>query len=131
MTTNQLPPLFIHTPLQSLGGHWHLAGWLKRPEIHGTLELVLVRKIDALSPQISVAKACQYVIPKLTVTTPSGGQVHLQNARATEVTETYELERIDFTFQKIDGTSNEGGITGADSWQNISGGSGGGHKRKK
>jgi type VI protein secretion system component Hcp len=134
MMTNQLPPFFKHTPPQSLGGHWHLAGSLELVETHGNSELILVRKIDALSPQISVAKTCQYVIPKLTITTPSGVQVYLQNAKVTVQTQTSpgggstnELEEVQLTFQTITYTSMQGGISGADSWVAGSGG----HKHKK
>ncbi len=108
-----------------------MAGSLQRAETYGNRELILIRRTDALSPQISAAKTCQYVIPKVTVTTPSGGQVHLQNAKVTEQTVTNELEQIDFSFQKIDVTSNEGGISASDDWQTGSGGGSGGHKHKK
>jgi hypothetical protein len=127
MMTNQLPPFFKHTPPQSLGAHWHLAGSLEHVETHGNGDLTLVRKIDALSPQISVAKTCQFVIPKLTITTPSGGLVHLQNAKVTEQTDTNEVEEIQIVFQKITYTSMQGGISNADGWVTGSGG----HKHKK
>ena len=125
--TNQTDLYFNQLPLQHLGGHWHLAGSLQSVEAHGNGELTVVRKIDALSPQISVAKSCQYVIPKVTITTPTGGQVHLQNAKVTEQTDTNEVEDIEIVFQKIVFTYLGGGIGSADDWATGSGG----HKHKK
>jgi hypothetical protein len=133
MMTNQLPPFFKRMPPQSLGAHWHLAGSLEHVETHGNGELTLVRKIDALSSQISVAKTCQYAIPKLTITTPSGGQVHLQNAKVTVQTRTSPgggstNEQLEIVFQTITYTSTQGGISSADSWLGTSSS---GHKRKR
>ena len=98
---------------QSLGAHWHLNGSLKRPETwifplslkylsEGNGELTLVRRIDALSPHVRAAQTHQLVIPKLTVTTPSGLQVILHHVRVKKQSDTNELERITLTFQKID-----------------------------
>lgn len=130
---NQRPPLFTHIPHQSLGAHWHLAGSLKRgdtglPPLNqsqiplGTGKLILLRRIDALSPQISSAQKNQYVIPKLTVTTPSGQKVNFQNSQVRSQSVTNELEEIEITFQKIEYTWTDSGSSASDDWQIGSGG---------
>ncbi len=112
----------------SLGGHWHLEGSIKPAETglpvlrlrnipQGSGELVLVRKIDVLSPHLSVANTTQFLIPKLTVTTPSGEQINFQKVRIKSKTDTHELERISFTFQKIDITDKVGKKSTFDDWQ--------------
>jgi hypothetical protein len=98
---------------QSLGAHWHLNGSLKRPETgifplslnrlsQGNGELTLVRKFDAFSPHISSAQSHQLVIPKLTVTTPSGGEVIFHHVHIKKQSDVSEYEEIAITFQKID-----------------------------
>jgi hypothetical protein len=98
---------------QSLGAHWHLTGSLKRPETgifpsslnrlsQGNGELTLDRKFDGFSPHISFAQSHQLVIPKLTVTTPSGGEVIFHHVHIKEQSDVYEYEEIAITFQKID-----------------------------
>lgn len=103
-------------PQQTLGGHWQLAGLLKGPIKEDGAGLTLVRTIDALSPQISSARTSHYVIPKLTVITPSGRRFNFQNAQINEQTDTNDLEDISFTFQKIDVTWNDGGKSAKDDW---------------
>src|ERR1700686_3623256 len=114
-------------PYQRLGAHWHLDGSLKSPETgippfsrnylsQGNGELVLDRRVDAFSPHISSAKTNQLVIPKLTVTAPSGLQVNLHNAHVKEQTSTNELEQVSFTFQKIEIEPVNNNKTGTDSW---------------
>jgi hypothetical protein len=135
---NPLKPFFSHMPRQSLGAHWHLAGYLKRGDTGlrpldqsqiplGKGKLILLRRIDALSPQISLAKKKQYVIPKLTVTTPSGQKVNFKNSQVRSQTATNEMEEIQITFQRIEYTCTDGGISASDDWQTGSGGSG--HKK--
>jgi hypothetical protein len=98
---------------QSLGAHWHLTGSLKRPETgispmslehlsHGNGELTLVRKFDAFSQHISFAQSHQLVIPRLTVTTPSGGEVIFHHVHIKKQSDVSEYEEIAITFQKID-----------------------------
>lgn len=116
MIATQTTPFFKKMPQQTLGGHWHLAGLLEGSKTDGAGGITLVRKIDALSLQISAAKTCHYVIPKLTVITPSGRRFNFQNAKVTGQTDTNELERISFTFQKIDVTWNDGGKSAKDDW---------------
>jgi len=88
----------------------------------GTGKLILLRRIDALSPQISSAQKNQYVIPKLTVTTPSGQKVNFQNSQVRSQSVTNELEEIEITFQKIEYTWTDSGSSASDDWQIGSGG---------
>jgi len=115
-----------------------LAGSLKRgdtglPPLNqsqiplGKGKLILLRRRDAFSPQISLAQKNQSVIPKLTVTTPSGQKVNFQNVRIAGQNDTNELEEIEITFQQIEYTWTQGGISDSDDWQTGSGGSG--HKK--
>ena len=128
--TSLITPSFLRMPSQSLGMNWQLAGSLK-PIKHtpgGGGELILLRKIDALSPHIQAAQTSQYLIPQVTVTTPSGQTVQLYNVRVSGKTDTDdwttkggsstatdEWERIDFVFRKIEVT-HTGGKTFVDDW---------------
>jgi len=97
---------------QRLGAHWHLTGSLERPKTaifplslnhlsRGNGEITLVRKLDGFSPHISFAKSHQLVIPKLTVTTPSGGEVIFHHVHIKGQSDIYEYEEVAITFQKI------------------------------
>jgi len=114
-----------HSPNQSVGGHWHLAGSRKYEEtgtpfnpghFSHTTELVLVLKVDALSPHLSFAKTNQFLVPELTVKVPSGQQVNFHNVRVKKQTDTFELEEISFTFQKIEVTDKYGNKNASDDW---------------
>jgi len=114
-------------PNQSVAGHWHLAGSLKHAEtglparlnhvFPGGGELILVRRADALSPHISVSKTNQFLIPELTVTTPSGQQVNFHHVRVKSQSDTYEMEQITFSYPMIDINWNDGKTTGVDDLQ--------------
>jgi type VI protein secretion system component Hcp len=116
---------------QNLGGHWHLTGSLKRTETgipvpglnqlsQGNGQLTLERRIDAFSPHISVAKTNQLVIPKLTVTTSSGQPVTFHHVHIKEQNDTNELEKVSFTFRKIEISGKVGKKSHTDDW--LSGG---------
>ena len=132
MMTNQMTPMtpFLrHMPNQNVGGRWYLAGSLKQAEIgippfplnqvsQGAGELILVRRMDALSPHISFTQTNQFMIPEMTVTIPSGQQVTFHNVRVRKQGNTYEWEEIRFTYQTIDVTWNDGNKNGVDDWRN-------------
>lgn len=112
---------------QSLGAHWHLAGSLKRPETglfslslkrlsQGHSELTLIRKFDAFSQHISFAQTNQLVIPKLTVTTPSGKPVIFHHVHIKKDARVDEWEEIAFTFQKIAIEKKGNKTTASDDW---------------
>jgi type VI protein secretion system component Hcp len=112
---------------QKLGAHWHLTGSLERPKTgifplsfnrlsQGHGELTLVRKFDGFSPHISFAHSHQLVIPKLTVTTPSGKSAIFHNVHITEQRSTSELEEFDITFRKIEVEHKGGKKSDTDDW---------------
>ena len=112
---------------QKLGAHWHLTGSLKRPQTgifplslkhlsRGNGELTLVRKFDGFSPHISFAQSHHLVIPKLTVTTPSGGEVIFHHVHIKEQNDVSEYEEVDITFQKIDIERKGGKTSASDDW---------------
>jgi type VI protein secretion system component Hcp len=114
---------------QSLGAHWHLDGSLKRPETgifqlslnhlsRGKGELTLVRKFDGFSPHISFAQTNQLVIPTLTVTTPSGGEVIFHHVHIKEQSDSGEWEEIKLTFRKIEVDHKGGKTSASDDWLN-------------
>ena len=114
---------------QSLGAHWHLNGSLKRPETgifplslkhlsQGNGELTLIRKFDGFSPHISFAQSHQLLIPKLTVTTPSGLPVILHHVHIKKQSDTSEYEEIALTFRKIEIEHKGGKTSASDDWLN-------------
>jgi type VI protein secretion system component Hcp len=116
---------------QKLGAHWHLTGSLKRPATgifplslnrlsQGHGELTLVRKFDGFSPHISVAQTNQLVIPKLTVTTPSGGQVIFHHVHIKGQSDVSEYEEVAITFQKIEIEHKGGKKSDTDNWSSTS-----------
>ena len=114
---------------QSLGAHWHLTGTLERPKTgifplslkhlsQGNGELTLIRKFDGLSPHISFAQSHHLVIPKLTVTTPLGGEVILHHVHIKTKGDTNEYEEIALTFQKIEIEHKGNKTSYSDDWLN-------------
>ena len=130
------------TPVaESVGAQWQLAGtvefvrkwnpqWFAR--IPSPVCLRLVRKLDALSLPIRYARNFGRLLPKVTITTPSG-IVTLVNARVvgggsvpshsgsgsskhSKESDTWEIERIEFTFQKIEVSHKKGGVSASDDW---------------
>jgi type VI protein secretion system component Hcp len=130
--------MLIHQ--ESVGPNWHLAGSAElvrrwHPSWYASNSsphcFTLIRQKDALSSHIETAMAIDQVLPKVGITTPSG-KVTLWNARIVGIgpwtepkgssgknagkVNTHELERVSFTFMKIDIENSGSSTSASDDW---------------
>ena len=126
---------------ESVGADWHLGGSAElvrrwHPSWYASNNspycFKLIRRKDGMSPHIQTAMAIHQILPKVQITTPTGG-VTLRNARVVGIgpwlpqqrgssskhggsVDTYELEVVSLTFQKIDVEHKGSGTTASDDW---------------
>jgi type VI protein secretion system component Hcp len=126
---------------ESVGSQWHLAGTINlvrrmHPSWYASNSspncLQLTRRRDGRSWSLEHAMSIGKVLPKLEITTPEGN-VTLLNAKIagmgtaashggskhTGSNDTHELERVSFTFQKIDISNNNSGAAFDDDWSSY------------
>jgi len=141
MRVNPSRNIFAGRVTESVGARWHLAGTVQlvrrwHPTWYASNPrpncLNLIRKSDALSSSIKHAITLGQVLPKVEITTPQG-RLNLVNARIVGSTpatysggakhsqsvDTHELERVSFTFQKIEYGNKGSGAAFSDDWNSY------------